>query len=214
MLAVKSGSTHIFIQKISSLANMIFKIFMVKDLNLKLNEKFNRLTIIEDAGIKKSKRYVKAKCDCGGMLTTRLFSITSGQTKSCGCFAKEVSARRKGKMFSDLANKYPESFGRCEGSYARNIINTIKNNALHRKKEWELDSLIAFEMLLQPCYYCGKKSVWPDDKNGIDRIDSSKGYVEGNVVTCCWPCNRAKGNQTLAEFKEWITQVNSRMNSW
>ena len=43
--------------------------------------------------------------------------------------------------------------------------------------------------------------------NGIDRIDSSKGYVKGNVVTSCKYCNTAKNTMTQQEFKEWIVRV-------
>jgi hypothetical protein len=43
--------------------------------------------------------------------------------------------------------------------------------------------------------------------NGIDRIDSKLGYVEGNVVSCCKICNSAKGDLTLAEFENWINKM-------
>ncbi len=36
--------------------------------------------------------------------------------------------------------------------------------------------------------------------NGIDRIDNDRGYVVGNVVTCCITCNRAKSDLTHADF--------------
>jgi len=29
---------------------------------------------------------------------------------------------------------------------------------------------------------------------GIDRIDSNKGYEAGNIVFCCFACNKAKGD--------------------
>ena len=40
--------------------------------------------------------------------------------------------------------------------------------------------------------------------NGIDRIDSDKGYKIGNVVSCCKQCNYAKGKQSQPNFIEWI----------
>jgi hypothetical protein len=36
----------------------------------------------------------------------------------------------------------------------------------------------------------------------IDRKDSSKGYVEGNVQLVCWKANKIKSDLTDREFKE------------
>ncbi len=43
--------------------------------------------------------------------------------------------------------------------------------------------------------------------NGIDRIDSSKGYIQGNVVTCCRTCNVAKMDMDYKEFINHITKI-------
>lgn len=38
--------------------------------------------------------------------------------------------------------------------------------------------------------------------NGVDRKDNAKGYVTGNCLPCCWPCNYAKGSRyTYEQFK-------------
>lgn len=61
-------------------------------------KRFGRLTVIERAGIEKNGT-VKwlCKCDCGRMTVVRSFRLRSGITKSCGCYAKEVSARTHGE---------------------------------------------------------------------------------------------------------------------
>lgn len=35
----------------------------------------------------------------------------------------------------------------------------------------------------------------------LDRADSSKGYIPGNVHVICWHCNRAKGDDSLARVQ-------------
>jgi hypothetical protein len=40
----------------------------------------------------------------------------------------------------------------------------------------------------KPCYYCDN----PVDPIGLDRINSSVGYVVSNLVSCCKDCNFAK----------------------
>ena len=55
------------------------------------------------------------------------------------------------------------------------------------------------------CTYTGVKFV---DEEGhplqrtFDRVDSSKGYVTGNVVACTQRINTLKGNATLAEVEQ------------
>jgi hypothetical protein len=43
--------------------------------------------------------------------------------------------------------------------------------------------------------------------NGIDRIDSSKGYVPGNVVPCCTVCNIMKLDHSHAGFIAHIEHI-------
>lgn len=44
----------------------------------------------------------------------------------------------------------------------------------------------------------------------IDRIDSSKGYIQSNVVLCCTYINKMKNNQPLEEFFRWCRLVVER----
>lgn len=66
----------------------------------------------------------------------------------------------------------------------------------------KLDFTLTFEDFIKfwknPCYYCGRvlKTI------GLDRIDSSKGYIITNIVPCCSDCNYAKLEMTGQEFIE------------
>lgn len=74
--------------------------------------------------------------------------------------------------------------------------------------------LDVFNSLLKgDCTYCGAP---PTQKakhhpsflyNGIDRVDSSQGYISTNVVPCCRVCNIAKNNMSLDAFKAWVVCV-------
>lgn len=58
--------------------------------------------------------------------------------------------------------------------------------------------------------------------NGIDRVDSSKGYTVENSVACCKYCNTAKNTMTESEFYTWTkggdyveeTRLDSLDSSW
>ena len=63
--------------------------------------------------------------------------------------------------------------------------------------------------------YCGNipKNTYSRSKyykaayNGIDRVDSTKGYTKDNVVSCCRSCNMAKAELTVTEFFKHIKQI-------
>lgn len=65
-----------------------------------------------------------------------------------------------------------------------------------RKIAWELSFDQFFLLWGKPCEYCGDGIATV----GIDRIDSSFGYVEGNVVPCCLGCNYAKLDYSQEDF--------------
>lgn len=54
------------------------------------------------------------------------------------------------------------------------------------------DEFISF--IGKSCFYCGEIAL------GIDRIDSSLGYINGNIVSCCKDCNWMKSNKSTEEF--------------
>jgi hypothetical protein len=62
------------------------------------------------------------------------------------------------------------------------------------------------EILGYKCYYCANNN---SDKIGIDRIDSTKGYIDGNMVSCCSRCNLMKNTSDLTDF---IDKVNKIVN--
>lgn len=58
-------------------------------LNIKPGDKFSRLTIVREVEKRKKARFFLCKCDCGTEKVIRMVQLTSGQTKSCGCFKRE-----------------------------------------------------------------------------------------------------------------------------
>ena len=75
-----------------------------------------------------------------------------------------------------------------------------------------------------PCAYCcvvgantlkkPKKQTGPGRDlryNGIDRVDSRKGYFLGNLVPCCDMCNYSKNDYTLEEFIRYLSVLGSAL---
>ena len=66
-----------------------------------------------------------------------------------------------------------------------------KRSAITRNKSFEISKEVFDKVRLQDCYICGKQNS-PVHKNGIDRVDNTKGYVEENIKSCCSDCNYLK----------------------
>jgi len=54
------------------------------------------------------------------------------------------------------------------------------------------------KLISKPCFYCGGKLE--RFGIGLDRINSLKGYIVGNVVPCCPMCNTIKWDLTVKEL--------------
>lgn len=70
------------------------------------------------------------------------------------------------------------------------------------------------------CHYCGDKPRQLTTSynhsytyNGIDRVDSGRGYTPGNCVSCCKHCNYMKRDMGLAEFAERILVLSDRLRA-
>ena len=103
------------------------------------------------------------------------------------------------------------------------VLNTLeydmlihyKSGAKNRNKEWDLSDEEFKNLIHGNCYYCGHEPILRYNKdykrnilvNGIDRLDSNKGYVSGNVVSCCSQCNSMKLDYSVEEFKNKVLDI-------
>jgi len=174
----------------------------VKRINL-TGKKFGRLTVVDFECVKNGNSYWKCLCECGNGHVVSACSLKMGYTTSCGC---------------SKTYRYAPGESGLKFSYG-----VYKSRAKKYKRIFDLTLKEFEEITSENCFYCGIKpnnvsltKASKDDKrtkyksytyNGIDRIDSSKGYVKGNVVPCCKWCNIAKGNKSVEEFKEHIRKM-------
>jgi len=80
----------------------------------------------------------------------------------------------------------------------------ISQSAYDRKLEFNLSFETVKRLLrYRRCYYTGKLFGKDGEDTGrsFDRVDSSKGYVEGNVVACTIDINQKKSNLSLDEIR-------------
>lgn len=162
------------------------------------NKRFGKL--VATGTLKRTNGVTKrlCMCDCGKETWLQTARLTTGHTKSCGCFQSEF-------------RKLPE------GVATKNmILDDYKTGARKRGLVWDISNDEFDKLIFGKCNFCG---VLPNTTriarrnngnltyNGIDRLDNSMGYIKGNIVTCCKICNRAKSNMDLDAFLSWIDNL-------
>ena len=83
----------------------------------------------------------------------------------------------------------------------------VQKNAYSRALLFTISEMDFDRLVIQPCYYCGFKSV--SRLNGIDRIDNNKGYILQNCITCCKMCNLFKNMLHPIEFLDKVNAIYS-----
>jgi len=107
---------------------------------------------------------------------------------------------RQKKRTSPKQNKKKSDLNDVE--VAKKLLN-IYQSAMDRKLEFNLSFESVKTLLKFPtCYYTGRKfEIEGPYSRSIDRIDSSKGYIEGNVVSCTVDINGKKSNLSDEEIE-------------
>jgi hypothetical protein len=98
----------------------------------------------------------------------------------------------------------------CKLFYYSNsgIYSRYKREAKRRKYDFEMTKEDFESYYQQPCGYCGDIV----STIGIDRIDNNKGYITGNVVSCCSVCNIMKNKHSIPFLLSHIEKILNKGN--
>jgi hypothetical protein len=171
---------------------------------------------IEPSGRKK--RSVLCKCICGKTKLIPLGNLydkrETAKAKSCGCTKKFVNG------INAQSRRKPESVYRY-------IYEQYQSSAKTRNINFSLTKEEYVEIVKKDCHYCGdpapikqpnrgkEKYVGvPVPYNGIDRIDSNKGYEKENCVPCCTKCNYMKSDMNVSLFTEHILKIANHLEKF
>jgi hypothetical protein len=161
------------------------------------------------------------QCKCGNKKQIKYFAV-GNSTFSCGCYSKSTERHLKAGRIRRILDPIQNS-----KTY---WFNRYKRGALKRNLEFDLTFEESTSIGLVPCYYTGilnlytlpfkssKRSVklkfdenyWKQtiiNINGLDRVDSTRGYTKDNVVSCCTQANLAKSKYTQEEFIYMCNQI-------
>ena len=160
-----------------------------------IGRRFGRLVVKKFMGTKNGRGFWSVVCDCGTEKTVSRSTLISGHTLSCGCFMLERAKE---------CNSLPNGVAHING-----LFKTYADSAKNRCLSFELTKEEFVSLISKSCFYCNEppSERWHEARgnghmlsNGLDRIDSSKGYTTNNVVPCCKECNNKKKYLTPVEL--------------
>ena len=160
--------------------------------------KFGKLILLKYLG--KSKW--RCECECGNETTVSTSDLKNGNSTKCRTCSNRLKKGETG--FNNLYSKY-------------------KIRAKNHNREFSLSKKEFGLLTSSNCHYCGVSpykisisNLHTSEQtkkhseylyNGIDRIDSNKGYTLDNCIPCCEICNKAKRDISYSEFKEYINRL-------
>lgn len=160
---------------------------------------FGRLTVVGLSEVSRNghTRW-HVKCECGTEKTTLGTHLLQGKTISCGCAMRE-NGKRNWKGGEEVSATY---------------FSSLKRGALGEKSRNPIDFKITLEYIDQ--LYKNQKGLCNYSKMPIsirartaslDRIDSSQGYIEGNVQWLHKDVNMMKRHYTEDYFLELCKKI-------
>ncbi len=174
-------------------------------LNL-VNKRWGHFTVIKELPSNGISRLWECKCDCGNLRILPTKSINREENKTCGCLL-----RGNVKSGSYNWNGHGEIHGK--------IWSGIKSGARIRGHNFGISIKYAWNLFLKQNRKCALSGVdikFPctvrDNENGgrtasLDRIDSNKGYIKGNVQWVHKNINLAKQELSDSDFIELCRSV-------
>ena len=122
-------------------------------------------------------------------------------------YREDYYIKNKEKIKKYSKKYYKNNFENISARDKKNI-HTLKRRFIVYKTNAKRKGLIFVftlnefsEIINKPCYYCGENS------GGIDRLDSSIGYLKDNCVPCCAICNYMKNKYTEDEFLDQCMKI-------
>lgn len=169
-----------------------------------LGKKFGMLIVVSTGEYDKhSHLRFKCRCECGEDVIVLGYSLLTGNTKSCGC-----NSRKKGKLHG-LYKGYED--------ISSSMWISLRRGAKNRGLCFEITMKDAWDKFLEQSRRCPltginlafakTRKTFKSTTASLDRIDSSKGYIKGNIQWVHKKIQQMKWNSNQLDFINWCCMV-------
>ncbi len=172
---------------------ILYLVVMRKLIQITAGDRYGRLTVIREIEPKRSgvqvQRCVECRCECGVVKEYRLYTLRNGNTRSCGCLAKEVTGdlmRTHGLSDTAEYGIWRGMIDRC-GNAGMDAYRNYGGRGIKVCDRW----LGSFELFLEDM---GKR---PSEKHSIDRKNNNGDYEPGN---CRWATPKEQCRNTRVNY--------------
>lgn len=173
-----------------------------------INQKYGRLTVLElDRVGKHYSRFYLCRCDCGTEKVINVYTLTSGNTVSCGCHRRENAQRKDnkhrthGNSKSKLYSVWHGMKNRCHNTNASDYAD-YGGRGITVCPEWRG----SFESFQKWALSNGFK---PDLT--IERVDTNKGYSPDN---CTWATSKEQARNRRSSQWHTINGETKLFSEW
>jgi hypothetical protein len=168
---------------------------------------YGRLTVLsrgENSYPKKNAQWL-CKCECGKEKLILGYNLRNGHSTSCGCQMHRLHSEN-GKW---------SGHGEISGTYFGNL----QRGAVIRKMDFKISIEEVWDLFLKQNRECALSGILlilhqnPKDRNAtasLDRIDSTKGYVTGNIQWIHKDLNNMKLDFSQEEFVNYCKLIAKR----
>ena len=185
-------------------------------------QKYGRLTVLGRVWrLNSNNTFWLCRCDCGNLRIVSVQNLRSGNSQSCGCLQKELTANREtvhGMKHTRLYNIWINIRQRCQNSNNPAFKN-YGGRGIHMCDEWQQ---------FKPFYEWAMTNGYSEELE-IDRINNNGCYSPDN---CRWVTRETQANNTrknhyvtykgethtISEWSEIIgiskQTLCSRINNW
>ena len=160
-------------------------------------------TVLEGPIYQNHTAYYKVRCDCGKELLKLPIEILNPN----GDFQCASCAQKENKIESMIANG-------MVGDLALTQYTRLKKSAEKRNYEFSVSIKYLWDLFQEQKQICAITGDYiPNIKEAsLDRIDSSKGYIEGNVQWVTQQANLSKHIMTMKQLYEFCRKVLNHAN--
>lgn len=157
--------------------------------------------------------------ECGCNDPTQFYISNKYTCKAC-CISKSTT-RYHSLSNEDKQRQQHQMAAWQDDNMLRYRWQTAKHRSMRKKREFtitERDVELLWETQKGLCYYTKRpmKLTRDDSRHSVslDRLDSTVGYIPGNVVLCCAAVNLMKNDLEMREFKDLITLLSEQLDNF